>query len=300
VSTSARPALAVHDLRKVFAGRGGGPDVVAIAGATFEVMPGTTLGIIGESGSGKSTLARCLLGLMPADSGRVEILGTSIIGAKERTLRPLRARAQIVFQEPFESLDPRSRVGASIAEPLRIHTDLRGKELDARVADLLEQVTLDPLLASRFPHELSGGQQQRVNIARAVATRPSLVVLDEPTSSLDVSVRAEILRLLRSLQQELGLTYVLISHDLPTIRAMCDEVAVMFRGTIVEHGPAATVMEQPDHPYTRYLLASDLPIDPAVEPLPLPPRWDLDPAALPVVAVPPSDTITAPHGRTHP
>jgi ABC-type glutathione transport system ATPase component len=288
-----QPAVSVRALRKVFPGRGGGPDVVAIEGATFDVAPGTTLGIIGESGSGKSTLARCMLGLIRADSGQVDILGTPIIGSDERALRPLRAQAQIVFQEPFESLDPRVRIGAAVAEPLRIHTALRGDELHARVAQLLTQVTLDPELASRFPHELSGGQQQRVNIARAVATRPRLVVLDEPTSSLDVSVRADVLRLLRRLQRELGLTYVLISHDLPTIRAMCDEVVVMFRGTIVEHGPAASVMEHPDHPYTRYLLASDLPLDPAADPLPLPARWDLDPPAT-VVAVPPSKMPDSP------
>jgi len=259
-----RAAISVKHLDKRFRSRRGSAGIHAIDDVTFDVAPGSTLGIVGESGSGKSTLARCILGLLPFDSGRVEVLGTSIGGASQEVVRKLRADAQIVFQEPFESLDPRMRIGDAIAEPIKIrYGGRRGGYLE-RVNELLRLVALDPDLATRFPHQLSGGQQQRVNIARALATKPSLLVLDEPTSSLDVSVRSEVLRLLASLQQEFGLTYVLISHDLATIRAMSTDIAVMYLGRIVEHGPATEVLQHADHPYTRFLLGSELSLDPHV------------------------------------
>jgi oligopeptide/dipeptide ABC transporter ATP-binding protein len=259
-----RAAISVKHLDKRFRSRKGGRGVHAIDDVTFDVAPGSTLGIVGESGSGKSTLARCILGLLPFDSGRVEILGTSIGGAGEAGMRALRADAQIVFQEPFESLDPRLRVGDAIAEPIKIRYGGRRGTHRERVSELLRLVALDPGLADRFPHQLSGGQQQRVNIARALATRPSLLVLDEPTSSLDVSVRSEVLSLLAQLQQNFGLTYVLISHDLATIRAMSTDIAVMYLGRIVEHGPATEVLRNADHPYTQFLLSSELSLDPHV------------------------------------
>ena len=259
------PAIVVEGLQKRFLRRGQ-PDVVAAEDVSFEVPHGSTLGLVGESGSGKSTVARCILGLIPADGGRVVVAGREIRGANPRDLRAWRRDMQIVFQEPFESLDPRLKVGAAVAEPLVLHGELRGEALQARVLELLELVQLLPEHAERYPHQLSGGQQQRVNIARALATNPGVVILDEPTSSLDVSVRAEILKLLMRLQRELDLTYVLISHDLPTIRNVCDRVAVMYLGRIVEIGPAELVLAEPAHPYTEYLLGSELSLDPDVKP----------------------------------
>jgi peptide/nickel transport system ATP-binding protein len=256
------PAIDVEHLVKRFAGRGGAPDVYAIDDVSLTVAPGSTLGIVGESGSGKSTLARCLLGLVDADAGQSHVLGLPTCQVRPRELRALRSRAQIVFQEPYEALDPRIRIGRAIAEPLRIERRLRPREIPERVEELLRLVTLDPALADRYPHQLSGGQQQRANIARALATEPQVLVLDEPTSSLDVSVRSEILALLVSLQQRLGMTYVLISHDLPTIRAVCTDVAVMYLGRIVEQGSATDVLTAPSHPYTRFLLGSALSLDP--------------------------------------
>jgi ABC-type glutathione transport system ATPase component len=237
--------------------------VVALDNVDLELPVGGTLGVIGESGSGKSTLARCLLGLLPADDGSVRLLGQEIVGMRERDLRRLRREVQIVFQEPFESLDPRLRIGEAVAEPLLLHTDLSPAARRSRAGELLEMVSLDPALADRFPHQLSGGQQQRVNIARALATHPRLLVLDEPTASLDVSVRADILRLLGRLRDELELSYVLISHDFPTIRSLSSHIAVVHSGSVVEHGPASTVLTTPEHDYTRFLLASELPLDPA-------------------------------------
>jgi oligopeptide/dipeptide ABC transporter ATP-binding protein len=260
--------VVLENLNKRFHGRGGGPDVVAIDRTSLRIPRGSTLGIVGESGSGKSTLVRCLLGLVAADSGRAEVLGFNTVGADERSLRELRRKAGIVFQEPYEALDPRLRVGTAIAEPLKLHTALRGRALRARVDALLEMVLRDPALQTRFPHQLSGGQQQRVNIARALATGPELLVLDEPTSALDVSVRSEVLSLLVSLQNQLGITYVLVSHDLPTIKAVCSHIAVMYLGRVVEQGTVEQVLDTPSHPYTRFLLGSALSLDPDVKTIP--------------------------------
>lgn len=259
---AADAVVTLTELEKRFRGRGGAADVVAVDNTTLTITRGSTLGIVGESGSGKSTLIRCLLGLVPADSGRANVLGIDTAGATDRQLLPLRRRAGIVFQEPYEALDPRLRVGAAIAEPLKLHYRLRGSALRARVAELLSVVVLDPVLAERFPHQLSGGQQQRVNIARAIATNPQLLVLDEPTSALDVSVRSEVLSLLVTLQNRLDMTYVLVSHDLPTIRAVCSHIAVMYLGRIVEQGTVGEVLNSPAHPYTRFLLGSALSVDP--------------------------------------
>jgi oligopeptide/dipeptide ABC transporter ATP-binding protein len=258
--------LTVNGLRKVFSGGRGHRDVVALDVVSFSIERGTTLGLVGESGSGKSTAARCVLGLIRADAGDVEVLGRRITGARAKELRAWRRDMQIVFQESIDALDPRMRVGAAIAEPLHLHSELRGAALEARVRELLTLVDLSAELYDRFPHQLSGGQQQRVNIARALATSPQFLVLDEPTSSLDVSVRAGVLRLLVRLQQQLGLTYLLISHDLPTVRHVCDRVAVIYLGRIVEEGPASRVLRNPAHPYTQYLLGSELSLDPEVKP----------------------------------
>jgi oligopeptide/dipeptide ABC transporter ATP-binding protein len=255
-------AVVLTDLVKRFRGRAGAPDVVAIDHTSMTIERGSTLGIVGESGSGKSTLARCLLGLIAADSGRAEVLGTNTVGATERALRPLRRKAGIVFQEPYEALDPRMKVGDLIGEPLKLHRGLRGRALADRVTELMQLVVLDPALAERYPHQMSGGQQQRTNIARALATEPELLVLDEPTSALDVSVRSEVLSLLVSLQNRLNLTYVLVSHDLPTIRAVCSHIAVMYLGRVVEQGTVEEVLSTPSHPYTRFLLGSALSLDP--------------------------------------
>ena len=261
------PAVVVDSLVKRFKGRGRrAPDVVAVDGVSFSINPGETLGLVGESGSGKSTVARCVLGLIEANAGTVSVLGRSIIDADKKALRGWRRDMQIVFQEPLESLSPRIRVGDAIAEPLEIHSNMTAKQRVERVRELLDLVSLSQDLIDRYPHALSGGQQQRVNIARALATEPKVVVLDEPTSSLDVSVRAEILKLLVGLQKKLNLTYLLISHDLPTIRNVCDRVAVMYLGQLVELGPAADVLSDPKHPYTTFLLGAELPLDPRKKP----------------------------------
>jgi oligopeptide/dipeptide ABC transporter ATP-binding protein len=271
---ASRPAIVVENLVKRFQGRRGQVEIVAVNEVSFSVPAGTSLGLVGESGSGKSTVARCVLGLLRSDAGSIEVLGRQIVDADAKALRGWRRDMQIVFQEPYESLDPRLRVGAAIAEPLLIHTRLRGRELSTRVAELMDLVALQRPLRDRYPHELSGGQQQRVNIARALATHPSVLVLDEPTSSLDVSVRADILRLLLRLQHELRLTSLFISHDLHTIRSICDRVAVMYHGRLVEEGPVGEVLHNPAHPYTEFLLGSELPIDPDLKPLTPPVRGE--------------------------
>ena len=261
------PPVVVQAVSKTFKQRGRrGRTVVALDDVTFSVGTGEALGVVGESGSGKSTLARCILGLVPPDSGHIHVLGRAVTGAGQGELRAWRRDIQIVFQEPYDSLSPRLRVFDAIAEPLVLHTELRGGRLRKRVLDLMSLVALESELARRFPHQLSGGQAQRVNIARALATEPKVLVLDEPTSSLDMSVRAGILRLLLRLRRQLGLTYMLISHDLPTIRGVCDVVAVMYLGRLVEIGPTREVLRRPAHPYTEFLLGAELPLDPDIKP----------------------------------
>ncbi|GAA3670210.1 dipeptide ABC transporter ATP-binding protein [Microbacterium marinilacus] len=262
-ATSAEPApiVEVRGVRKVFEGHGRGGDTVAVADASLDLARGTTLSVVGQSGSGKSTLARLVLGLERPTTGAVAIRS----GAGETIdphalgrggLKRLSRVAQMVYQNPYASLHPQFRIADIVAEPLRAHGVGTSAERRGAVSDLLEAVGLDPHLADRTPRELSGGQRQRVAIARALALGPELVVLDEPVSALDVSVQEQILELLIQLQDERGLAYLFISHDLAVVRQISDEVIVMHRGEFVERGPASRVLQTPEHPYTRALLAA--------------------------------------------
>jgi len=252
--------LAVTGLSKVFPGRRRGfgalPDVRAVENVTFTVKRGRTLGIVGESGSGKTTTGRTLLRLQEPTAGEVIFEGEDLLAAGPERLRTLRAKMQIVFQDTYASLDPRWTIGRTLAEPLTLHTELTPEQIRARVAEVLTTVGLEEGHAERFPHEFSGGQRQRIGIARALVLNPSLVVCDEPVSALDVSVQAQVLELMKRLQQELGLTYVFISHDLSVVRMMADDVLVMSRGTVVEQGPVEQLYAAPQHPYTQALLAA--------------------------------------------
>jgi peptide/nickel transport system ATP-binding protein len=258
------PALEVEDLVKHFptSERGAGSVVHAVDGISFSLAAGESLGLVGESGCGKSTLARVVVRLLAPTSGRIRLGGVDITGQRGADLRATHARLRIVFQDPFASLNPRRRVGDAVAEPLRIHRRLRSGGGRDRVLELLDQVGLDATLADRWPHELSGGQRQRVAIARALALEPRVLVLDEPVSSLDASVRAQVLDLLDRLRSDLGLAYVFISHDLTVVRQVCDRIAVMYLGRFVETGAAEAVCDRPEHPYTRALLSAV----PATEP----------------------------------
>jgi oligopeptide/dipeptide ABC transporter ATP-binding protein len=252
-------------------GRGRGDPVRAVDGVSLAISAGTTLGLVGESGCGKSTLGRLVVRLLHPTEGEIRYGTVDFAAASRRELARVRPEIQIVFQDTQTSLDPRMTVESIVAEPVRLNRLARGGAVYARAAELLEHVGLGIELLQRYPHELSGGQRQRVVIARALATNPRLVVLDEPTSALDVSVQAQILNLLRDLQSELGLTYLFISHNLSVVRAMSDEVAVMYLGEIVERGPAEAVFEHALHPYTRLLFASM----PRLDPLNRRPRYHL-------------------------
>jgi peptide/nickel transport system ATP-binding protein len=231
--------------------------VHAVQNLSFQIRRGTTLGLVGESGSGKSTVAAALTGLVKPDAGTASLDGTDVFGVRGAAQKPLRQRISLVFQDPFSSLNPRNRVGTAIAEPLRVHGLAKGKRgRDARVNELLELVGLPTSFASRYPHELSGGQRQRVSIARALATDPDLLILDESTASLDVSVQAKVLELLAELQRELGLTYLFIGHDLAVIQQVSHDVLVMRSGEAVEYRAAAELFAAPEHEYTRTLLAA--------------------------------------------
>jgi oligopeptide transport system ATP-binding protein len=233
--------------------------VQAVDGVTLTVKGGETLGLVGESGSGKSTLCRTILQLIPPTSGSVRFEGQELVGRRGRALQPLRREMQMIFQDPYASLNPRQRVGQIIGTPLRIHGLASGETLKRQVNELLEHVGLGPEHYNRFPHEFSGGQRQRIGIARALALRPKLIIADEPVSALDVSIQAQIINLLEDLQDEFKLTYLFVAHDLGVIRHVSDRIAVMYLGKIVELGPAEEVYSNPIHPYTLTLLSA-LPI----------------------------------------
>ena len=254
------PLLEITRLVKEFSTHGNASDrgrtTRAVDEVSLSIERGETFGLVGESGSGKTTLARCLLRLVEPTAGRVAFDGQDVLALSARPLRQLRRRMQMIFQDPYSSLDPRMRAGAIVEEPLVIHRSGSAAARRARVAELFALVGLDPSHARRYPHEFSGGQRQRVGIARALALAPAFLVADEPVSALDVSVQAQILNLLMDLQQRLGLTYLLISHDLRVVGHVCDRVAVMYRGRIVERGRAADVLRSPRHPYTQALLSA--------------------------------------------
>ncbi len=265
MTTAGVPALvSVQNLVKRFpAGRGlwgfGRPGcaVQAVSGVSFEIAPAQTVGLVGESGCGKTTVGRTILRLIEADGGRVFVDGADVFALKAPELRALRRRMQIVFQDPYGSLNPRMTVRQTLAEPLAIHHLANGgAERERRIDALLDEVGLDRQLAPSYPHELSGGQRQRVGIARALSVEPKFLVLDEPVSALDVSVQAQVLNLLSDLQQRRRLTYLFIAHDLAVVRQIADQVAVMYLGKIVERAPAAVLYAAPRHPYTTSLLSA--------------------------------------------
>lgn len=252
--------LRATDVVKSFPIRGGklGTKKVATAvnGVSLDIFKGETLGIVGESGCGKSTLARCLVQLMPVTSGTVSFKGEVLTGRSRRQLRDTRRDMQLVFQDPYASLNPRRTVGDIVADPMRINKMGTDAVINARVADLFKTVGLDPSYVQRYPHEFSGGQRQRVGIARALSLNPSLVVADEPVSALDVSVQAQVLNLMSYLQDEFGLTYLFIAHDLGVVRHVSDRVGVMYLGQLVELADADALYDEPLHPYTNALLSA--------------------------------------------
>ena len=257
--------VTLNNVHKSFQ-RGSGPLIHAVNGVSLSIGPKETFALIGESGSGKSTVGRILLHLYRPDRGTVTFDGQDLASLDNRELRALRATLTVVFQEPHESLDPRMTVAQTLEEPLIIHEPgLSRAQRRARVADVLELVALNMDFAPRYPRQLSGGQAQRVGIARAIVTRPRLIVLDEPTSSLDLSVRAQILNLLTDLQHELDLSYLLISHDIHTVEYISNRLAVVYFGQVVETGTTADIFARPTHPYTQALLSSSLSTDPEIQ-----------------------------------
>jgi peptide/nickel transport system ATP-binding protein/oligopeptide transport system ATP-binding protein len=263
--------IEVTELVKHFPVRGGRlirhqvGEAHAVCGVSFDLKERETLGLVGESGCGKSTTARTVLQLLKATSGSVCYDGTDLTTKTRRQLRPLRQDVQVVFQDPYASLDPRMPVGEIVAEPLRVHGRWDHKSGPARVDELFEMVGLNPEHRNRYPHEFSGGQRQRVGIARALALGPKVVVLDEPVSALDVSIQAGVVNLLEELQDRLGLAYLFIAHDLSVIRHISDRVAVMYLGKIIEIGTKAQVYDSPSHPYTQALLSAVPVPDPVIE-----------------------------------
>jgi oligopeptide transport system ATP-binding protein len=261
------PLLQVQDLRTWFPIRRGilqrvVGHVKAVDGVNFQLGKGETLGLVGESGCGKTTVGRTLLRLIEPTGGRVLFEGRDVLAMGGEELRLLRRRMQIIFQDPGGSLNPRMRVGRIVGEPLEVHGVAKGDQLRDMVERLLERSGLWPAAADRYPHEFSGGQRQRIGIARALALNPSLIVCDEPTSALDVSIQSQILNLLKDLQREFGLSYLFLSHDMAVIHHICDRVAVMYDGRIVEEGSRDDIIRRPQHPYTQRLLAAVPEADP--------------------------------------
>ena len=248
------PLIEARGLVKEYPREGG--KVRVVDEVSFEIFPGETLGLVGESGSGKSTVARMLLRLIEPTSGEINFEGKPLPPAGSSQMRSLRRRMQIVFQDPYAALNPRMTVRQILEEPFAIHQETPPEGLPARLRELLECVGLEQTALNRYPHEFSGGQRQRINIARALALRPAFLVLDEPVSALDVSVGAQVINLLRELQASLQLTYLFISHSMPLVRYLCDRVAVMQRGRLVEIGGALQICENPSEAYTRELIAA--------------------------------------------
>lgn len=265
------PLLEVKDLKTHFPVRSGllqltTGHVKAVDGVSFQLNKGETLGLVGESGCGKTTVGRTLLRLIPATSGTVRFDGTDVFSASGGTLRKLRRSMQIIFQDPAGSLNPRMRIRDIIGEPMEVHGLIKDKaKLRARVEELLEICGMPKIAADRYPHEFSGGQRQRIGIARALALNPKFIVCDEPTSALDVSIQSQILNLLADLRDELGLSYLFISHDMAVINHICDRVAVMYKGKIVESGTRDEVIHNPQHKYTQALLSAVPEADPTQE-----------------------------------
>jgi oligopeptide transport system ATP-binding protein len=262
-SVSTPPLVQVQELKKHFPIRQGLiverviGSVKAVDGITFSIQRGETLGLVGESGCGKTTAGRTILGLYPTTAGKVIISGITLENAKKGQMKSIRRKAQMIFQDPYASLNPRWTVSAIIGEPLRVHNLLANeKERDERVHDLMMRVGLSPRLINRFPHEFSGGQRQRIGVARALASDPEFIVCDEPISALDVSIQAQVVNLLEELQDEFNLTYLFIAHDLSMVRHICDRVAVMYLGIIVELAERNELYENPLHPYTQALLSA--------------------------------------------
>jgi oligopeptide transport system ATP-binding protein len=269
MTSDRQPMLEVENLVKHFTlGRGigsGGRIVYAVDGVSFSIAAGEVLGLVGESGSGKTTVGYCINRLYEPTAGTIRLDGIEITHLSRRDLRPHRRRMHIVFQDPYSSLNPRMTCGQIVGEPLRLHRLARRSELDGRVVQLFDSVGLRPELRFRYPHELSGGQRQRVGLARALSVSPSLLIADEPVSALDVSVQAAVLNLFRDLQRELGFSCLFISHDLATVEFVCDRVAVMYLGKIVEVAPREELFAHPRHPYTQALLSAAVVPDPEIQ-----------------------------------
>lgn len=262
--------VSIRGLSKSFASASAWPwkrrrgSVQALSDVDLDLHPGRSLAVVGESGSGKTTLARILMRLTDPDAGSIDFDGVDLLALRGKSLRRQRKRFQMVFQDPFGSLNPRMKVGSAIAEPLRVHGIVGDGAVHDRVAELLRLVGLDARDGERYPHQFSGGQRQRIGIARALATEPDLLVADEPVSALDVSVQAQILNLLMDLQRRLSLTMLFITHDMAVVRQVADRIAVLYLGRVVEQGSADSVLGQPAHPYTQALMASVPDPDPAM------------------------------------